>query len=466
MPLGQYQYIHFIGIGGIGMSALARYCVARGIKVSGSDQKHSHLIDQLSERGANISIGHDAGHIKPREVSHQPPALVVISSAIKADNPERQQAKSLDIPIITRGEFLAEIFNQQPGIAIAGSHGKTTTSALLAHIFLYAKRDPTIFLGGVLASIDSNAHVGSENLCIAEADESDGSFLHMRPQQAVITSIDADHLYNYDDALDQLEQSFIEFSQTVNSDGLLLICHDDVGCQKLLLAIANAATPIKTYGLCAQSDVRINHFKQNAMISEFELSGLADQSINFQLNLPGKHNVQNATAAIILAYYHGLDVELIQQALMTFPGVKRRFEYYGHLPGNIELIDDYGHHPQEIMATLKTLRDIYPKRRLLLVYQPHRYTRTQVLFDAFSKTLSLADQTVLLPIYAASELAIEGVSSESLAKAVNQFGGNAVSIFSISIHDLRCYIKSGDVILVQGAGDISQLPQMICQALG
>jgi UDP-N-acetylmuramate--alanine ligase len=452
------QRIHFVGIGGIGMSGIAEVLLTLGYKVSGSDLRHSPVTERLSELGAIIFTGHQAENITGAEV-------VVTSSAISRDNPEVLAAHAQHIPVIPRAEMLAELMRLKYGIAIAGMHGKTTTTSMVAAVLAAGGLDPTVVVGGRVDALGSNARLGKSQYLVAEADESDRSFLKLSPILAVVTNIDREHMDCYQDMAD-VEQAFIDFVDRVPFYGLVLLCNDDERLRGLMPRLARRAI---TYGLNAESDFRVLHSKTQCSstkhYSHFEVEYQGKSLGDFHLQVPGQHNVLNATAAVAVGIGLDIEVERIREGLENFGGVDRRFQLKGRVAG-VSVIDDYGHHPTEIRATLAAARQCR-FNRVHVVFQPHRYTRTRDLLDQFGTAFTDADSLFILDIYPASEQPIPGVTAESVAEAVRNLGGKAaryVSSFEEAAHSVAAVAQSGDMILTLGAGNISQLgPQIIEQ---
>lgn len=446
--------LHFVGIGGSGMGGIAEVLLNLGYKVSGSDLANNPVTRRLVELGADIRLGHDADYVTDASV-------VVISSAVSEDNPEVIAAKSQRIPVIPRAEMLAELMRFREGIAVAGTHGKTTTTSLLASILAGAGLDPTFVIGGRLNSTASHSRLGNGRYLVAEADESDASFLYLQPMMAVVTNIDADHLDTYGGDYSRLRQVFVDFLHHLPFYGIAVMCLDDPGVQEILPKVTR---PILTYGVAPKADVRVEDICYRGAQTEFKvrLPG-RETRLAIQLNMPGHHNVLNALAAIAVASQLGLSDQAIQQALKAFQGVGRRFEIAGEfvLPeGKVTLVDDYGHHPTEIAATLDAVHSAWPDRRCVLVFQPHRYTRTRDLFEDFTQVLSEADVLVMLDVYSANESPIPGADSRALCRAVRGRG----RLEPVFVEDpeqllptLRNLLQDGDIVLTQGAGNVGAL---------
>ncbi len=455
------QRIHFTGIGGAGMSGIAELLAAQGYQVSGSDQGESETTRRLRALGVTVHIGHAAEHVGQAQV-------LVKSSAIKADNPELMAAHARHIPVLLRAQMLAELMRPRMGIAIAGTHGKTTTTSLLTSVLLQAGLDPTYAIGGQLLASGANAALGSGPHMVVEADESDASFLHLLPQMAIVTNIDADHMDTYGHDMARLRQAFVDFLHRMPFWGTAVLCGDDAGVQSILPMLSR---PVLRYGLDAANEVRAidvqadvgGQMRFTALRRRADGEALAPLPI--QLRLAGQHNVLNALSVIAMAMALRVPDDALQQALAGFGGVGRRFQSYGELPvdgGTALLIDDYGHHPVEMQAVLKAARGAYPGRRLVLAFQPHRYTRTRDCFDDFATVLAQADAVWLTDIYAASESPLPGISGDSLAQAVTARGTAAgyVGDWQQLPQTLRAQARAGDVVIVMGAGSIAAVPAL------
>ncbi|MCF6767463.1 UDP-N-acetylmuramate--L-alanine ligase [Thiotrichales bacterium 19S11-10] len=449
-----FKHLHFIGIGGIGMSSLAEILFKLGYTVSGSDLKTSVITKRLASQGVTIFQGHSQNHIKDSV------DLVVITSALRDNNIELIRAKSKKIPVITRGQLLAEIMSDRYGIAISGTHGKTTTTAILTNLFEDAHLSPSYAIGGYLKKQNCSAMLGESDFFIAESDESDLSFLALNPKEAVITNIDYDHMSAYSGDYRQVDQSFIDFSKKIASDGYLIL---NIDCEKIKSLIKEFAPRRRTLiGLSNQADIQATNIRYHGLQSQFTLiDHRINQSFDITLNLPGEYNIYNALSAIAVARNHQIDYQVIQRSLATFSGVGRRFETFNmkYKRGEFTLINDYGHHPSEIKATLKTIREHYPKRRIVHLFQPHRYSRTSEHFEHFVDALAKSDLSILLKTYAASELPSEGLGAETLVEALTQKGKNCdyADSHKQAEEKLKSLIKPDDVVLIQGAGDVNQL---------
>ena len=455
------QRVHFVGIGGIGMSGIAEVLLNLGYKVSGSDQKVSSVTQRLAEMGAVIFEGHDAENVPGSDV-------VVASSAIPKDNPEIMRARELHIPVIQRAEMLAELMRLKYGIAIAGMHGKTTTTSMVAAVLAAGELDPTVVVGGRVDAMGSNARLGKSQYLVAEADESDRSFLKLSPILAVVTNIDREHMDCYRNMRD-VQRAFLDFMDRVPFYGMVVICNDDPVLRRLLPQIRRR---VVTYGTRKGSDFQIKHPRAeklgggNGCISHFEVKYRDQHLGEFRLQVPGAHNVSNATAAIAVGI--GLDIkpDHIRQALETFRGVDRRFQLRGRVAG-ISVIDDYGHHPTEIRATLAAAKQC-GYSRIHVIFQPHRYTRTRDLIDQFATAFQDADTLSVLDIYAASEPPIDGITAEYFVRNVEEVGEKPtryVSSFADAVERLTSLAGPGDMILTLGAGSVSQLGPMILEKL-
>jgi UDP-N-acetylmuramate--alanine ligase len=457
--LTRINKIHFVGIGGSGMSGIAEVLYNLGFKVTGSDLSKSYATNRLLELGVEVVFSHIAENAAYCDA-------IVISSAIPADNIEIQIAKQRRIPIIHRAEMLAELMRFKYGIAVAGSHGKTTTTSLIATILAEANQDPTFVVGGRLNKFSSNAKLGSSKFFVAEADESDETFLHLNPLIAIITNIDNDHLANYDNNVNNLKKAFLEFAHGLPFYGLAIVCKDDVGVQD---AIPNISRPLLTYGFDEQADIRIINYKQKRNKSYFQiLLPSSDVPKDVVLNLPGKHSALNATAAIAVGLELNIEFNIIAKALSDFHGIDRRFQIHGQAIINdkkILLIDDYGHHPKEMTAVIKAIRDGWPENRLVMVFQPHRYSRTRQLFTDFTQVLSQVDKVLLLDIYSAGEDPIEGVSATNIIQQLAiEYNKKAELITTDNLLvKLGEVLQEGDILLMQGAGNIGKLTGTIIE---
>ena len=448
------RQIHFVGIGGAGMSGIAEVLLNLGYKISGSDIKRSKPVERLLEMGAEIGIGHDAEHLGQADV-------LVVSTAVDPQNPELVAARERRIPIVRRAEMLAELMRYRHGIAVAGTHGKTTTTSMIASIFAAAKQDPTYVVGGLVNSSGTNAKLGSSRFLIAEADESDASFLHLQPMISVVTNIEADHMDTYGGDFERLRATFLEFLHNLPFYGVAVLCCDDPVVRELEPEIGRQ---VLNYGFSDDADFRIVDYRPEGMLSHFTVQRPGDHAdLNLCLALPGRHYVLNATAAVAVATDEGLSDEAIVQGIADFQGVGRRFQIYGEKAiagGNCLLVDDYGHHPTELRATISAARQAWPDRRLVMLYQPHRYTRTRDLYEDFVEELSQVDALLLLDVYAAGETPINAADGRSLARSIRQ-RGNVEPVFVPNIDKvfevLTQLVKPGDVVLTQGAGNVGAL---------
>lgn len=453
--MGHIKHVHFVGIGGVGMAGIAEVLLRQGYTVSGSDLSENALTQWLRVMGAIIYRGHEASNIKDADV-------IVRSSAVDWANPELDAARKAHIPIVPRAEMLGELMRFRYGVAAAGTHGKTTTTSLVTSILAEAGLDPTFVIGGRLNSVGSNARLGRGHYLVAEADESDASFLYLKPMISIVTNIDQDHMGTYDNDFGRLKSTFIEFLHRLPFYGLAVLCIDDPVVREILPQLSR---PIVTYGINAEADFRTQSYTQSGMQTKFIVERPKGQPpLSITLNLPGRHNVLNALAAIAVATELKVQDKAIVDALQHFAGIGRRFQIYGEfaLPqgGQVTLVDDYGHHPREIAATLQAARESWPERRLVMVYQPHRYTRTRDLFGDFCKVLSMPDKLMLLDVYSAGEDFIQGADGATLATAIKQNG--PIEPIFVEKHDhlpnlFAKELKDGDVLLMQGAGNIGAL---------
>lgn len=456
--MGRVEHIHFVGIGGAGMCGIAEVLHNEGYIVTGSDLAENRAVVRLQSLGIHVHIGHRIDNINGADV-------VVRSTAIEGDNPEIIAARAQMIPVLPRAAMLAEIMRFRYGIAIAGTHGKTTTTSLVSSLLAEGGLDPSFVIGGKLTSSGSNAQLGKSAYFVAEADESDASFLFLKPMMAVVTNIDADHMSTYDNDFSKLCETFVEFLHHLPFYGLAVVCLDDENIRRILPEIQR---PTLTYGFHQDAHYRAENWIQNGLLSEFTVCRPAPlTALKIQLKWPGRHNVLNALASIAIATELGVDDASIVCALLSFQGVGRRFQMLGERRfshGMALIVDDYGHHPKEIKATLDAFRAVWPDKRLVHVFQPHRYSRTQSLFAEFVDVLSMADELLLLDIYSAGEDVIPGITSESLAKEINK---NATSVTLVTEQNIEQYLNKlvldGDVILMQGAGSIGQLAANLMQ---
>ncbi len=455
-PMRRIRRIHFVGVGGAGMNGIAEVVANQGFEVSGSDLRASRATRHLEKLGVKIYINHDASHVEGVDV-------LVVSTAIPADNPEIVAAREARIPVVPRAEMLAELMRFKRGIAVAGTHGKTTTTSLAASLLAEAGLDPTFVIGGVVNAWGSNARLGKGEYLLAEADESDGSFLLLQPTIALITNIDRDHLESYENSYENLKKAFLEFLQHLPFYGTAVLCVDDPEVQALIPQVSRA---VVTFGLSESADIRAFNIRQHGRNMSFSVQlPQPSEPIDVTINLPGLHNVRNALGAITVAWEIGLDVGAIVNCLHEFKGVGRRFAEIGELSigsGRVLAIEDYGHHPSELEATIEAARLGWPGQRIVAVFQPHRFTRTAGLFDEFSRVLSEADFVVLTDIYSAGEASIEGIDSAALCNSIRARG----KVDPVLIHDvfslsasLPALLQDGDLVLLMGAGSIEQVAQ-------
>jgi len=446
--------IHFVGIGGAGMCGIAEVLLNQGYKITGSDLNKSATTQRLSSMGAKIFIGHDAKNVAKADV-------VVYSSAIDWRNPEIKSAKKASKPLIARAEMLAELMRYRHSIAIAGTHGKTTTTSIVASVLAAGGLDPTFVIGGLLNSAGTNARLGESRYLVAEADESDASFMHLQPMVAVVTNIEADHMGTYEGDFEKLKKYFIDFLHNLPFYGLAVLCIDDPAVREILPKISR---PVITYGFSKDADYRIVEHSQVQGAISFSIKRPGKKSpFKASLNMPGRHNALNATAAIAIATDEGIADRAIREGIKNFSGVGRRFEVQGEFPcqdGSVMLIDDYGHHPTEVAATIKALRDGWPDRRLVMIYQPHRYSRTKDLYEDFVEVLSASDVLLLLEVYSAGEKRIAGADSRSLCRSI-RLRGKVDPVFVPSEKEVRSILSNllrpGDIVLTQGAGSVGGL---------
>jgi len=451
--MGRVRRVHFVGVGGAGMSGIAEVLHNLGYVVSGSDLRENAVTHRLRAMDITVCIGHDAGNIDDSDV-------VVVSTAINADNPELTAAREQRIPVVPRAEMLAELMRFRFGIGVAGTHGKTTTTSLTASLLAEGGLDPTFVIGGQLNSAATNAQLGAGHYLVAEADESDASFLYLQPSMAVVTNIDADHLSTYEGDFDRLRQTFVEFLHHLPFYGLAVLCLDDPEVAHIL---EDVTRPVITYGIDADADVRAAAVQQQGMQTHFQVQRRGRDELSVTLNLPGRHNVLNALAAIAVATELGVSDAAIQKALAEFQGIGRRFQMAGEITtkaGKVLLIDDYAHHPREIAPTLAAVRAGWPERRLVVVFQPHRYSRTHDLFDDFIKVLSTIDVLVLGEVYAAGEAPLSGADGRALSRGIRA-RGHIDPVFVEELDTLPAVLndllQDGDVLLTLGAGNIGSV---------
>jgi UDP-N-acetylmuramate--alanine ligase len=456
--------IHFVGIGGAGMSGIAEVLHNQGYLITGSDIAESATTRRLQALGAKVFIGHRAENVRAADV-------VVVSTAIDPANKEIIEAISLRIPIIRRAEMLAELMRYRHSIAIAGTHGKTTTTSLVTSLLAQGNLDPTFVIGGLLNSAGTNAKLGASHYLVAEADESDASFLHLLPMVAVVTNIDDDHMGTYDGDFEKLKKAFVDFLHNLPFYGLAVLCIDDPVVREILPRVSR---PVLTYGFSEQADFRITKVTLNKMNTTFDvLRPGHDMPLSLTLNMPGQHNVLNATAAVVVATDEGLSDSVIKKGIANFQGVGRRFDVQGELAckrGKVMLVDDYGHHPTEVAANIRAIRDGWPEKRLVMIYQPHRFSRTHDLYDDFVDVLSEVDFLLMLDVYAAGEKPIRGADSKSLCRSIRQRGQlDPVHVKNVAElkRILNDVLNDGDILVTQGAGNVNMVAkQLVAEGLG
>ena len=455
--------IHFVGIGGSGMGGIAEVLLNLGYRVQGSDLKKSAVTQRLEELGARITQGHAAENVTGADV-------VVVSTAVSQENPEVARALQLRLPVVPRAEMLGELMRFRSAIAVAGTHGKTTTTSLIASVLAEGGEDPTFVIGGRLKSAGTNARLGAGRYLVAEADESDASFLHLQPLISVVTNIDNDHLGTHDGDFNRLRQSFVDFLHNLPFYGLAVLCVDDAEVRGILPKVGR---PITTYGFEANADIRAVNVQRQGLQTSYEVVRPGHSTpLAITVNLPGRHNVLNSLAAVAVASELGIDDVAIQRALAKFQGVDRRLQFIGNVPagkGEAVVIDDYGHHPTEIRATLDAVRQAYPGRRVVLAFQPHRYTRTRDLLDDFAGVLSSADVLLVSEVYAAGEAPIPGADGRAICRAVRS-RGHIEPVFLPRIEELGDVLaellRADDVVLAMGAGTVSGVAHDLPQRLG
>jgi len=457
------RQVHFVGIGGAGMSGIAEVLLNLGYTISGSDLGENNATRRLAALGARLHVGHAAEHVSAADV-------VVTSTAVKADNPEVVAARARRVPVVPRALMLAELMRLKQGIAVAGTHGKTTTTSLAASVLAEGGLDPTFVIGGRLESAGAHARLGSGEFIVVEADESDASFLHLQPVISVVTNIDADHMETYDHSLDKLKQAFVDFIERLPFYGVAVLCNDDVNVRAIMPRLTRTMV---TYGLGEGAQIRASAVTADAGRMRFRVqrkNGKRYPDLDITLNLPGTHNVQNALAAIAVGMEVGVADEKIVKALAEFKGVGRRFQRYGKIPlvggGAFDLIDDYGHHPVEMAATIAAVRGAFPGRRVVLAFQPHRYSRTRDCFEDFARVLSTVDTLLLTEVYPAGETPIVAADGRALARAVRVLG-KVEPVFVEQVADLaetiRGSVRDGDVVLAMGAGSIGTVAGRLAQ---
>lgn len=449
--------IHFVGVGGAGMSGIAEVLLNEGYAISGSDISQNAVTERLSNKGATIFIGHHEDNVKQASV-------VVVSTAIDSSNPELVAAKAQRIPVVRRAEMLAEIMRYRHGIAVAGTHGKTTTTALVTQIYSEAGLDPTFVNGGLVKSVGTNARLGSSRILIAEADESDASFLHLQPMVAIVTNIEADHMDTYGGDFEVLKQTFVDFLHKLPFYGQAIMCVDDPVIRELL---PNISRQVITYGFSEDADVRVVNYRQDGHQSLFTVRRQGKKDLEITLNMPGKHNALNASAAIAVATEDDISDDAILSALLATQGTGRRFEHLGEFEtgnGKAMLVDDYGHHPSEVDVTIDAARAGWPEKRLVMIFQPHRYSRTRDLFDDFANVLDKVDALIMLDVYSAGESPIAGADGRALCRTIRSRG----KIDPIFVKEqaelprvLANLLQDGDLVLTQGAGDIGRVAKKL-----
>ncbi|OZI77608.1 UDP-N-acetylmuramate--L-alanine ligase [Bordetella genomosp. 12] len=459
------QHIHFVGVGGSGMSGIAEVLLNLGYKVSGSDLTESAVTRRLADLGLQVAIGHAADNVAGADA-------IVTSTAVAGDNPEVIAARAARIPVVPRAVMLAELMRLKRGIAVAGTHGKTTTTSLVASVLAAGDLDPTFVIGGRLNSAGANAQLGQGEFIVVEADESDASFLNLLPVMAIITNIDADHMDTYGHDVARLKSAFIEFTQRLPFYGSAVLCVDDANVREIMPFVSR---PITTYGLSPEAQVRAENVRADGTRMRFSVSrrhrDIELPTLEVELNLPGLHNVRNALAAIAVASELGVSDQAICQALAAFKGVGRRFTQWGDYPvaaehggGKYTVVDDYGHHPVEMAATLAAARGAWPQRRIVLAFQPHRYTRTRDCFEDFVRVLGTADAVLLTEVYAAGEAPLVAADGRALSRAL-RVAGKVEPVFVEDVAELpqtvRGFMRDGDVLILMGAGSISKVPSQL-----
>ena len=455
------SHLYFVGIGGSGMNGIAQVMINLGYRVSGSDLSDNAAVQQLRSMGATVYQSHAAEQVEGCDA-------IVVSTAIRDDNPEVLYAREKRIPVVPRAEMLAELMRFRYGIAVAGTHGKTTTTSLVTCLLAEGGLDPTFVIGGLLNSAGANAQLGDSDYLVAEADESDASFLYLQPMISVITNVDHDHMETYGGDFERLRQTFVEFLHHLPFYGLAVMCIDDPETRSLIPKVTRR---VITYGQSQDADVRVLNIEQQGLRTTFQVQCVDDDVIDINLNMPGRHNVLNAVAAIAVARELGVDNTAIQRALKNFAGIGRRFQSqeFEWKDGRVMLIDDYGHHPREVAATIDAVRTGWPQRRLILVFQPHRYSRTQEQFEDFTVVLSSADMLLLNEVYAAGESPISGADGRALAAAIRT-RGQINPVFVEQLDDLpqtlAAVLEPDDVVLMMGAGSIGQIAAKLPQLVG
>ena len=453
------KHIHFIGVGGAGMCGIAEVLKNQGYQVSGSDIKASKTTAQLEDNGIQVFIGHSAENIAGANV-------IVVSTAIDQENPEIKAAIENRIPVVRRAEMLGELMRYRHGIAVAGTHGKTTTTSLVTCMLAEENLDPTYVIGGLLNRTGVNAALGASRYIVAEADESDASFLHLQPMAAIVTNIDADHMDTYGGSFDVLKDTFVNFLQKLPFYGLAVVCGDDANIREIMPRIGR---PVLTYGFNEDNDIRAVDVEQDGMRSHFTVLRKDREPLRVTINMPGAHNILNSLAAIGIATDEGVSDAAISRALESFSGVGRRFQVQGEFElgeGTVKLVDDYGHHPKEVEATIKAARSSHPDRRLVMMFQPHRYSRTRDCFDDFVDVLSQVDQLLLLEVYAAGEKPIVGADSRSLARSLRLRGIEPILIDPVEgnlANAMQTVLQANDLLLTQGAGNVGAISIELAQ---
>ncbi|MFA0440536.1 UDP-N-acetylmuramate--L-alanine ligase [Vibrio sp. 10N.286.49.C2] len=449
--------IHFVGIGGAGMSGIAEVLLNEGYQITGSDLGSNAVTERLQDKGATIYRGHQASNIDQASV-------VVVSTAISAENPELLAAKELRIPVVQRAEMLAELMRFRHGIAVAGTHGKTTTTALVTQIYSEAGMDPTFVNGGLVKSAGTNARLGSSRILIAEADESDASFLHLQPMVSIVTNIEADHMDTYGGDFDTLKQTFIDFLHNLPFYGQAVVCVDDPVVRELIPRISRQ---VITYGFSEDADVRLENYRQQGQQGKFTVVRKDRENLDITLNIPGEHNALNASAAIAVATEDNISDEAIVKAMLGTEGTGRRFEHLGEFDtgnGNVMLVDDYGHHPTEVDVTIKAARNGWSDKRLVMIFQPHRYSRTRDLYEDFANVLEQVDVLVMLDVYSAGETPIVGADGRALCRTIRT-RGKLDPVFVPEMNNLPSVLSNllqdGDLVLTQGAGDIGKVAKQL-----
>jgi UDP-N-acetylmuramate--alanine ligase len=452
--------VHFVGIGGVGMGGIAEVLLTQGYRVTGSDPSHNAITARLKKLGATLWHEHLADNVHGADV-------VVVSSAVQNSNIEIITAKENRIPIVPRAAMLAELMRFRYGIAIAGTHGKTTTTSLISSLLAQGGLDPTFVIGGKLNSADTNARLGASQYLVAEADESDASFLCLHPMAAIVTNIDTDHLGTYDNDFNKLKDAFVQFIHHLPFYGYAMLCIDCNDVQSILPKIER---PFMTYGFDEKADYRATDYRQHGTLTQFVAHRPKAKALKVQLNLPGRHNVQNALAAIAIATEEGVSDEAICQGLADFAGIGRRFHIHGEYlapKGHVLVIEDYGHHPQEVKVTIEAARLAWPDRRLVMAFQPHRYSRTHMLFDDFTRVLSDVDSLLLLEVYSAGEAPIAGADSRTLCRSIRQ-RGSIDPIYVSSTRELPDILdnvlQANDILFLQGAGNIGSVAVELIQS--